>query len=681
MEGNLTRARSSLHVATPPYGSDASTPSPPFQRASTAMYSRDTTQSTPEHSPGHSRMSSDIAMRNGLPYRVSVQRSQSALGAAGGYRQPLAESKSAEHVRSAPQSADPSRTMRRSTGGHDSGLEPLTEDQVAHLEELCGTTEAAMATNFLSPTFGSFVDGAKGLQRSASAAQMRDIKDIKDQMKDLKGKISSLREQARVDSMKRRSLQSLRTPSPFTHSQIDQWYAEPAPGERDNSAAVQPSDPWNGEDTHAKETNESAEDRDTDGGDVSYHGVVEDATATQLRPALVRPTSVIFAPAEAPRAALDEDVQGDEEEDDDLEERFETPAEMYTDDESDGFRDAVDLGYESESGESLYHDTVQHMVSHEDREDAFDYEHFFLHSAMGTMRRNSTSSYTSEGSIETTRGPTTTDPVDGASGSEPEENSPPSPSPSDDRRMSTTSISTIDTFATAEEERSRRSIDTGRDVDAAIEPMYEGQMSSQTSTGRPRSAGTAPNSSHRSLSSIMTREGEDGIPSIPEECEDDGQGYSSNRRMSSATRRPMSMTHRPSVASFDSTGTNRSFPLVNKTKTATSNSTGVLTPNSSPDQELKTISDTLMTETAHAYEQQQRGDAKSGMFSSGASTPQPLQTLLREDKYLIERVVAELGRCVLGLTESGRASSESRMFRRRIDAARRILEGLDEVER
>lgn len=571
--------------------------------------------------------------------------------------------------------------MRRSTGGHDSGLKPLTEDQVAHLEELCGTTEAAMATNFLSPTFGSFVDGAKGLQRSASAAQMRDIKDIKDQMKDLKGKISSLREQARVDSMKRRSLQSLRTPSPFTHSQIDQWYAEPAPGERDNSAAVQPSDPWNGEDTHAKETNESAEDRDTDGGDVSYHGVVEDATATQLRPALVRPTSVIFAPAEAPRAALDKDVQGDEEEDDDLEERFETPAEMYTDDESDGFRDAVDLGYESESGESLYHDTVQHMVSHEDREDAFDYEHFFLHSAMGTMRRNSTSSYTSEGSIETTRGPTTTDPVDGASGSEPEENSPPSPSPSDDRRMSTTSISTIDTFATAEEERSRRSIDTGRDVDAAIEPMYEGQMSSQTSTGRPRSAGTAPNSSHRSLSSIMTREGEDGIPSIPEECEDDGQGYSSNRRMSSAARRPMSMTHRPSVASFDSTGTNRSFPLVNKTKTATSNSTGVLTPNSSPDQELKTISDTLMTETAHAYEQQQRGDAKSGMFSSGASTPQPLQTLLREDKYLIERVVAELGRCVLGLTESGRASSESRMFRRRIDAARRILEGLDEVER
>jgi len=53
---------------------------------------------------------------------------------------------------------------------------------------------------------------------------------------------------------------------------------------------------------------------------------------------------------------------------------------------------------------------------------------------------------------------------------------------------------------------------------------------------------------------------------------------------------------------------------------------------------------------------------------------------LREDKYLVERLVAGLGRCVLGLTESGRASAESRMYRRRIDAARRILEGLEQEE-
>ena len=34
----------------------------------------------------------------------------------------------------------------------------------------------------------------------------------------------------------------------------------------------------------------------------------------------------------------------------------------------------------SESGASSYHDSVQAQISHEDREDAFDYETFFLHS-------------------------------------------------------------------------------------------------------------------------------------------------------------------------------------------------------------------------------------------------------------------------------------------------------------
>jgi hypothetical protein len=61
--------------------------------------------------------------------------------------------------------------------------------------------------------------------------------------------------------------------------------------------------------------------------------------------------------------------------------------------------------------------------------------------------------------------------------------------------------------------------------------------------------------------------------------------------------------------------------------------------------------------------------------------PNPvLQALLREDKYLVERLVDGLGRCVLGLTENGRASVESRMYRRRIDAARRILEGLEPLD-
>jgi hypothetical protein len=125
-----------------------------------------------------------------------------------------------------------------------------------------------------------------------------------------------------------------------------------------------------------------------------------------------------------------------------------------------------------------------------------------------------------------------------------------------------------------------------------------------------------------------------------------------------------------------------------------------LTPRDSPDQELRHISSTLLSETVSSFEQQQRkqrqpqqldtdeaetskaagaGGVVDGDGDAGSAQPHPLQSLLREDKYLVERIVAGLGRCVLGLTENGRASAESRMFRRRIDAARRILEGLDDV--
>ncbi|KAK0730709.1 hypothetical protein B0H67DRAFT_47946 [Lasiosphaeris hirsuta] len=718
MEGNLTRARTSLHITPPTYGSDASTPSPPFQRASTAMHARDSGNSTPAHSPGHSRISSDIAMRNGLPYRVTIQRSQSALGAAGGYRQPMSLSKSAEPIRGG-QDEEPTRPTYKVPTVRDSILQPLTEDEVAQLGETDRSSQAARLENFLSPTFGPFnsdnnsINGTRGLQRSASAAQMRDIKD---QMKDLKGKISSLREQARVDSMKRRSLQSLRTPSPFTHSQIDQWYAEP-PSNRSSAiiASTGPAvrNPWNGEeesvDGEIHEDPNEHRDHYADEEDSNYSE--EMPSGTQLRPAESRSPERRSLSLPAPyfdgsgvedggigsgMRTEDSDISGDG-------------------DQSASFEDVVDIDYESESGDSMYHDSVQHQLSHEDREDAFDYEHFFLHSAMGTMsqqrmlRRGSTDSNTSEESIETTRGPITEAPIVETNGDE-LRRSPTKLAPRS-RRNSTASVSTVETFATAEEGRSRRSAETSRDVDAVSEVFGAFPTLSDSplngSNNRPDSIGTAVRSSlstgsgRPSMSSILssntTKDSEDSISSIPEESMDENQTYHLGRRLS-AFRRPISFSasnsmHRPSVSSFDSTGTNRSFPLVNKPKKASS--TGVLTPTSpSPDQELRTISDRLLNETATACEQQQQNtpqleqndgpiDATAGHIRklSGLTdsplAPPPMQSLLREDKYLVERLVAGLGKCVLGLTENGRASAESRMYRRRIDAARRMLEGLD----
>ncbi|KAK0703608.1 hypothetical protein B0T26DRAFT_507298 [Lasiosphaeria miniovina] len=701
MEGNLTRARSSLHITPPLYGSDASTPSPPFQRASTALHSRDSDPASPTaQSPGHTRMSSDIAMRNGLPYRVAIPRSQSALGAAGGYRQPLSASKSADQVRGSMNDED-GRPTSKISSGRDTNLQPLTEDEVAQLEEPDRSSQGSRPDNFLSPTFGPVSGefgngGVKNLQRSASAAQMRDIKD---QMKDLKGKISNLREQARVDSMKRRSLQSLRTPSPFTHSQIDQWYAEP-PSNRASAIlnpVEAPRNPWNGEessvDGDVKPYPEEPKGVSPEDDDDFFTDEGDDA---QLMPVSSHPSE-----RSAGLVAAPEDGEADSEYKDaasdvlfeDVEVEEEMPA---------GFQEVVDVGYTSESGESLYHDTLQHPISHEDREDAFDYEHFFLHSAMGTMgRRGSRDSFTSEDSIETTRGPVV---GKATAGTVVDDTASPGNARLVTRRSSIASISTIETFATAEEGRLRRSGETSR-VDSRIDDgprSFSNEVGAFAESSRDRSGSTATSRSlpmgagsvRRSI--IVARDSDDSISSIPEEGSDSQQSRQSRRF--SAIRRPISTSasaslHRPSISSFESTGTTRSFPLVNRTKK--SNSIGVLTPGSSPDQYLKNISDALLSETASICEQQQmedennrhhgdgsdvaRTEGAASSNSSNANTSYHLQTLMREDKYLVEGLVASLGRCVLGLTENGRASAESRMYRRRIDAARRILEGLQEI--
>jgi hypothetical protein len=63
-------------------------------------------------------------------------------------------------------------------------------------------------------------------------------------------------------------------------------------------------------------------------------------------------------------------------------------------------------GAESVSGHTEYFEAEPVVVAerHEDREDAFDYENFFLHSAMGTYSRDQRrDSFSSESSVETTR--------------------------------------------------------------------------------------------------------------------------------------------------------------------------------------------------------------------------------------------------------------------------------------
>lgn len=646
------------------------------------------TSHTQSNAQGHTRMSSDIAMRNGLPYRVSVPRSQSALGAAGGYRQPLTASKSADHIRVKAET-ESHRSVHRTSAIREEGLKPLTEDEVARLGEADSESQKARIEAFLSPSldsppYGSFHSdsGTRYSRRSSSAAQMRDIKDIKEQMRDLKGKISSLREQAKADSLKRRSVQSLRTPSPFARSQFDRWHAEPPSNRTSVVMTGNSADKslWNGEEPGVDGDVRKAAQQLHDGyaaeGDTDYTDAEEGPSISAVEPDGVE----------------EEDISDMQTENGDVD-----------DEQEDTFHDADDADYVSESGESLYHDTVQHQISHEDREDAFDYGHFFLHSAMGTLsleRRSSMESFTSEDSVETTRGPV----ANGGSGDEQR--------PMIGRRNSSNSISTIDTFTTAQEGRSLKSPVDSDEHYGVLEPSSRA-TSAQSNRHRSSSTATVKRLSvtsgtlHPPTSGSTTRDSDGSISPIAEESSAAGspahQSSSSTAasRRASVVLRPISSAaaihgpvHRPSISSFDSVGTNRSFPLVNKARSPEgirkASSTGVLTPRDSPSpsssapvpssgrhSELDTITNRLLRDMEQHVSIGTANGVADGEAGSVGGAPRPLDALLREDKYLVDRIVASLGRCVLGLTENGRAGAESRMYRRRLDAARKALEGLD----
>lgn len=622
MENNLSRARN-IQSPLSSYGSE-STPSPTFARPPTAVHRENDVGRPSKPYFGHARVSSENSLSTGFKSNTYTQRSSSALGAAGGYRPPALNWKDSSRASDSPRESP----KEHSIYGHSSytksqvqispqlrepALEPLSEDgDSSPATPTRQSLENERLDTFLSPTFGSYNE--LGLKRSASTAQMRDLKE---QMNELKGRLSSLRDQARADTMKRRSLQSLRTPSPFTHARVDQWYAGP---KKANAVADIGTVNESPDEQPANETVPSASDLPVASGDKPlnlipeqngidesssesrYTEVDEEAPQTELRPATSQIQHSLDSPA-SPGPSVREVVDDD----------------MKTEDgyQDEGQNDYYDTA--SESGESSYHDTVQNQVSHEDREDAFDYEHFFLHSAMGSMsrRRNrsgSESSYTSDDSTETTRGPTV-------------------PGTERARRGSTTSVSSADTFATATEGRNTRA-------------EYESTRDRRTK-GEERPARVWSQTPDKAKHSEFEGANLTGMP----------------RSQSSAATFPA----RPSHSSLSSVSTHRSFPLVTRPKS----NGGLMTPRDSPDQGLKRISESLLSDAASVCD-------KDSIYSADKSAT-TIDVLQRDDQILVERLVASLGRCILGLTESGRATPENRMYRRRIESAKRILEGLDET--
>ena len=324
-------------------------------------------------------------------------------------------------------------------GRHNNGLQPLNEDGPApdSFEEpplQHEDTEEEATVDLNSPkaaTFEAHTPPTNGLARARSTTQMHELRE---QMQDLKGKISTLKQRAREDSLKRRSLQSLRTPSPFTAA--EQWYmgapsaegsqSAPGSGLAEVSCALPSAE---GERREVKE--EPLNGSPQDSGHASpviepeFHitnGSTVQRSEMQTEPNLgdEAPTGVLQVkvksgdgyPSKKKRLVLiDEPLPVEQNHEIPNEAAYEEPIPA----DGEAMTEEVDNPEDSLYGDEDFHDTSTSPIveRHEDRPDAFDYEHFMLHSALGSysgigMRRSSTrraraSSLSSESSVETTK--------------------------------------------------------------------------------------------------------------------------------------------------------------------------------------------------------------------------------------------------------------------------------------
>lgn len=312
-------------------------------------------------------------------------------------------------------------------------------------------------------------DGPR-VHRSSSAAS-----GLRDQMNDLKGRISSLKQRAHEDSMRRRSIQSLRTPSPFNHAQ--EWYTSGdnyqvggSPHTTNAGLGIKTESP----------TRRALFEEGHEFPQTTKEPVNQDTKESLMR----------LSNGHNAHPSTDVKAQYDDEEEvyDDEQDAYETDDAEFVSVNGDNL----------ESGaQSIYEDAVYEMPAterHEDRHDAFDYEHFFLHSAMGTysLEGRRTSSAGSDSSTETTR------PVTAVQDQEDVESAEKRVS-YHSRATSADSVSTMASFATAAENQS----DDEEDSNEQMDQFSQHILAQQRPLLRPGTSGTR--TSLRSDSAINMR--------------------------------------------------------------------------------------------------------------------------------------------------------------------------------
>lgn len=457
MEGNLTRARSSMRAS--PSLSASPSPSPANQplglgqpvgglyqsisrsdrQASAALRPRPM-YSTYQDAAGnrHSRVLSETNIPSSaqairpIPEASGLSRSVSAMGS-------TSLSSFQRDERSF--RYDPNRSYLT----HRASTPSMQQQQRSPLANSYGPNSKE-STPCASPGLGVVSDGNKQTKisnmddfnsvypadpPSRTQSQLQ-VHDLQDQMKGLHIKISSLKVKTQEDNLRRRSLQSLRTPSPLTEA--DPWFVNameyrdrrghlsPNPSgtprmSLDGARDAQPKEPEPQPEPEPEHKSEPEPEPEPEPAKEQRNEGEEQATADAPKKTDEEPVETFL---DAEESQYDDEEEEEEEEAKDIvinrEELDEILREPLDDDLNDATLDAFPTVPQTEA------------TPHEEREDAFDYEHFILHSALGNysqsrLRRGSNTS------VETTR------PVHGRHS----------------RANSATSLSSAATFATAAE--------------------------------------------------------------------------------------------------------------------------------------------------------------------------------------------------------------------------------------
>ena len=640
MEGNLNRARSTLQTRASSsmslYGDQRpETVSQYILRGkgrnpaafSPTKHRQNKLSSLDEATQGHSRVFSETSVPSSL--QTGLLNGQN-IGESAGEPSGLGiEEDVAVHDRH----SEPSRNWfwnglaRETSLKHakrpTNGLEALDEDGPAPSFEPQATKadnsegNDVHAHSIATATFDEQNPPNTGLTRARSTAQMHELRE---QMQDLKGKISSLKQRAREDNLRRRSLQSLRTPSPFTVA--EQWYTgAPLPEDiqREKYRGARLDNIQSANADHHPEaklqdsghTPPEAEHRLVKGVDTDALGKEKlqwkgDQDRQEIEGYPTDERKIMNgSPNQKGRLVLvDDTVIAETDGNDQISSSFEETSPIDNETTEDSLY-----------GDQDYHEipTSPIVERHEDRPDAFDYEHFILSSALGNysgvgVRRSSSNrkranSQSSESSVETTKPRYSTgDPIEANNHT----------NGGHIRKDSVDSVSTDNTFATANE-------GGGRDEDQ-----------DDWTFGH-------------------TRAGSRQVEPWRKHITQAGNGDVSKSHPSNGMLKQAGKKHIASVQQGRTNGVSRKSPPA-----------APQLENGDPPEPPDVLTALLATDA----------------WQEGA--PPSRLNLGDRDKELLERLVKSLAKVcseVQSLASDGSSMYEARVLRRKLDAARRVLDG------